>query len=74
VGSDVTDEMVGCYDSEFDQVCFPFTKMFLTYLITSKSTVILRLSASSRIGNVSCQNSPPSKIVSCPYFALHNIY
>jgi alpha-1,3-glucan synthase len=26
VGSDVTDQMVGCYDSEFDQVCFPFAQ------------------------------------------------
>ena len=74
VGSDVTDQMVGCYDSEFDQVCFPSAQKFLTYLTTSKSTVILRLSVSSRIGNVSCQNLPPYKIVSCPYFGLHDIY
>lgn len=74
LGQDVTDQMVGCYDSEFDQVCFPFVQRFLAYLITSKSTVILKLSVSSRIGNASCQNSPLYKIVSCLYFGLHNIY
>lgn len=63
VGKDVTDRMVGCYDGEFDQVKAILVTVDDHAANLNTSMVIPKLSVSFPIGNVSCPNSPVSKIV-----------